>query len=176
MPLVARRSLVRASLAWQYVRPASPFATGDQRQQHLQPQLLPDATVINHALAQSFPGLAASATQIVDFYGPTTAPSGELVTATKAQAVLVVAACTGGTVGGKLKIEPDATNPLLWPFTVAGPTTGPKYTLTPAAAQAAFWLHSDGSVAVVSPTARRWLLTNIGTAALDVSVVPWVGT
>src|SRR5262249_25962383 len=106
----------------------------------------------------------------------TTAPSGESVTATKIQGVLVIATCSGGTAGGKLKIEPDATNPLLWPFQVAGPTTGPKYVLTPAAAQPAFWLHADGTTATVSAAARRRVLTNAGTAALDVQVIPWVGT
>src|SRR5215471_10777152 len=110
MPLRSGRSLVRASLAWQYARPASAFSTGDQRQTHVQPQWLPDATVINHALAQAFAGIAAAGTQILDFYGPTTAPSGESVTATKIQGVLVIASCTSGNVGGKLKIEPDATN------------------------------------------------------------------
>src|SRR5262245_21475629 len=134
MPLRAGRSLVRASLAWQYAQPASPFGTTDQRQQHVQPQWLPDSAVINHLLAQKFAGLAAAATQVVDFYGPTTSPSGESVTATKIQGVLVIASCTAGNVGGKLKIEPDATNPLLWPFGAAGPTTGPKYIGTPSAA------------------------------------------
>lgn len=164
MPLVTGRQLIQAVLRWELQRSNSPFEPTRQADDEGF-SYAPDAAVLNHVFLASYT-IAAAGSQVVDFRTFTNL-AGEAVVGTKIGGVYVRVA--PGT--GVLKVEPDATDGLQWPFVAAAPA----YTLKPSAAQEAGWLHCDGTNGVLDATHKEWLLSATA-ATVSVTLAAFVGT
>jgi hypothetical protein len=163
VPLLANQQLFVAQLKWVYYKANPGFEDTGQRGS---PQYTasPDATLYNAVLTLQAT-LAPAATLDVDFRA-FTAFGGEAVTASKVLGFLLQVTGDGSAV----RVEPGLTDPLLWPF-----AAGSAVTLT-AGPKGAAWPFFAGASAAVSATARRWRLSNPGTAPAEVTLAALCGT
>src|SRR5262249_39413677 len=152
------KALVRDSLEWQLEKAVLGTNALEQKGE-LRVNMNPALATYNQLLYAEYT-IAAAGTQAVDFYGPWISPAQESVTATKLLGFQMVV--TGNST---LKVEPNASAGLAWPMK----GTAPYVELKPATG-IAVWKHFDGTHQAVSSTARQWLLTNTGAAALTVKL------
>lgn len=153
---------VSASLTLEFETQVSGFDPRKQRSGVSLPADPIDPETLNQGLAKTYT-IAASATQVVDFYSITN-PNGDAASCVKLRSVLV-------TVSGesaKVKIEPDGTNPLAWPFS----GTDPAITIDAPGGI----LLKNGANVTLSSTVRRWLLTNTGSGTATVKLIASLGT
>ncbi len=146
---------VKASMGWQQTQAVTGFTAATQGPDSLLFTASPDAAVLTEVFATTGT-LAAAATVTLNFYSITNAFN-LAKTITKLAGFLIKA--TGAT--GQLKIEPGASDPLVW--SLAGTT--PSLTLDCGTGGCCFLLH-NGTNFTVATGAKNLKLSNPGAATI----------
>jgi len=160
-------STINVTAQWRQTRSVPPYGVSTQGPDSLVYSAAPLVATYDEVFLASY-SLAAAATQTVDFRSFTSA-LGASVTATKVLGVLLKATAT--VTGAKLKIEPAASDGLVWFFGGTGP-----YVELEVGTDGAAFLVAEGVAQTVDATHKDWTLTNTGTQTATVVAYALVGT
>jgi hypothetical protein len=173
MSTVAGSLGFRAVASWKQEQANSggTFAVSEQGPDSNSFSLAVDAATFTEVLLGKYTILAAG-TQTVNFNAFDDI-FGTAVTCTKLKGVMVRATAT--VSGGQLKIEPGASNDLLWPLSGTTPAITLDVGSSATGAPTCCIMLVNGTTVTVSSTDANWKLSNVGSQTITVVLSAMAG-